>query len=467
MKKVSLYFISTTFLSGLLTAQNVNFVEASGSPINAGTSSLRGFASGDLNGDGKKDFVIGNSYANTLSIFLGNGAGQFSHANGSPLASGSGPIYTVIADFNNDQVPDISTANYEDGNISIKLGTGNGTFINGPMPTISTGGWAYCIDSKDFNLDGNMDLVTVAALTGKVYVFLGDGTGNFLTAPGSPYNVGIEPNHVSTGNFNSDNNPDFVVANGNSSTISVFLGNGSGGFSQAPGSPYEAGYEPRTISVKDINNDSRSDLIVANGTGNDVSLFFGQTDGSFVEAPGSPIATGQYAYQTAIADFNSDGQQDISVTNGLDDEVMFFLGSGTGSFTNADNSPIAVGTNPQPICTDDFDGDGKPDVLVGHFLSQDVIVLLNKNPVGISVPTKSRNLNAFPNPAKDGVRINVQNFQQGMVMIVFDAVGKEVDRVSVSSADFLYPGKNLAKGIYVFGIYFNNIELGSGKIIFE
>ena len=298
MKKVSLYFISATFLSGLLTAQNVNFVEARGSPIDAGTSSLRGFASGDLNGDGKKDFVIGNSSANTLSIFLGNGAGQFSHANGSPLASGS-------------------------------------------------------------------------------------------------------------------------------------------------------------------------DLIVANGTGNDVSLFFGQTDGSFVEAPGSPIATGQYAYQTAIADFNSDGQQDISVTNGLDDEVMFFLGSGTGSFTNADNSPIAVGTNPQPICTDDFDGDGKPDVLVGHFLSQDVIVLLNKNPVRISDPTKSRNLNAFPNPAKDGVRINVQNFQQGMVMIVFDAVGKEVDRVSVSSADFLYPGKNLAKGIYVFGIYFNNIELGSGKIIFE
>ncbi len=465
--KIHLPFTCLMFLCASTQAQKVSFTQPAGSPITTNTTALRGIASADLNGDGNKDFVVGGGYHNNVNIYLGSGNGQFTTAPGSPMAVGNGAISNAIADFNNDGKPDIATANYNGGNISINLGTGMGSFTPASPATYATGAQPYWIEAKDLNLDGKMDLVTVAANASKAYVFLGAGNGTFSQAAGSPYTTGSSPYHVSTGLFNNDNFPDFAVTNGNSSNVSVFLGTGTGSFTPAPSSPYAAGSQPRTISVKDVNNDSQVDLIIGNGPGNTISILLGQANGSFTNAVGSPMATGNYAYQTAVADYNSDGQMDIAVTNANDNAIRILLGNGTGSFTQATNSPISVGTNPQSICSDDFNNDGKADLLVGDFQSNRVTVLMNTNAVGIAEFYKANSVSVYPNPSADKVIIKLDEPKTGMEFVLYNALGQLADKISITGKETVYQKNNLAKGIYTFNILYKNEIMESGKIAFE
>jgi FG-GAP-like repeat len=84
----------------------------------------------------------------------------------------------------------------------------------------------------DFNLDGNPDLVTANEDSSDVSILLGDGAGDFAQATGSPHTVGDMPISVATGDFNLDGNPDVVVANFSSQTISMLLGDGGGGLAR-------------------------------------------------------------------------------------------------------------------------------------------------------------------------------------------------------------------------------------------
>src|SRR4051812_48896439 len=90
--------------------------------------------------------------------------------------------------------------------------------------------------------------------------------GAHAAALGGPisYPVGADPLSVAVGDFNGDSNPDLAVANVSSNDVSILLGNGSGGFSPAPGSPLPAGSGPISVAVGDFNEDSDPDLAVAN-----------------------------------------------------------------------------------------------------------------------------------------------------------------------------------------------------------
>lgn len=55
-------------------------------------------------------------------------------------------------------------------------------------------------------------------------------------------------------------------------SLSVLLGDGSGGFSAAPGSPFRAGRGPWGTAVGDLNHDGKPDVVTANYETNDVSV---------------------------------------------------------------------------------------------------------------------------------------------------------------------------------------------------
>ena len=87
-------------------------------------SSPSGLASGDFDGDGKRDLAVANSGGNGVSILRGNGNGTFA----APIfysGAGSGPFSLVTADFNRDGRSDLALTNFNsnDESVFINLST--------------------------------------------------------------------------------------------------------------------------------------------------------------------------------------------------------------------------------------------------------------------------------------------------------------------------------------------------------
>lgn len=78
----------------------------------------------------------------------------------------------------------------------------------------------------------------------------------FGPSSGSPFGAGNQPVSLAVGDLNGDGVPDFAVANFADGTVTVRLGDGSGGFTPGSGSP---------LAVGDFNRDGIQDLAITNG----------------------------------------------------------------------------------------------------------------------------------------------------------------------------------------------------------
>jgi hypothetical protein len=102
----------------------------------------------------------------------------------------------------------------------------------------------------------------------------------------------VGPQGIAVADLNGDGKLDIVVAN--SAGVTVFIGDGAGGFAAAPGSPHPVGLQSGSIAVGDLNHDGIADLVVGNFGSNNVSVFLGGLGNSnatirFTSAPISPL----------------------------------------------------------------------------------------------------------------------------------------------------------------------------------
>ena len=84
---------------------------------------------------------------------------------------------------------------------------------------------------------------------------------------------------MAVGDVNGDGKPDIVVANDDSNTVSVLLGNGNGTFQAQQ--TFATGTDPSSVAVGDVNGDGKPDLVVANDGSNTVSVLLGNGNGTF------------------------------------------------------------------------------------------------------------------------------------------------------------------------------------------
>jgi hypothetical protein len=300
------------------------FKPASGSPFVTGGwhSSV---AIGDVNGDGRLDFVTNNSArAGSVSVLLGNGRGRFTEAPGSPVAVSDGPQSVAVADFNNDGKLDLAVTNWLSDNVSILLGNGNGGFKPAHGSPIAVGQQPWSVAVGDFNHDGRPDLATANQQSGDVSVLLGSGAGRFTPAPGSPFAASGGSRWLVVGDFDKDGKPDLAVAN-RSGGVLILLGNGAGGFTLAPGSPFAVHNAASSLVAGDFNQDGRLDLATTNFRSKSVSVFLGNGKGGFKRAKRSPFAVGREPDGLVVADVNMDHRADLAVANWLDGDVSVLL----------------------------------------------------------------------------------------------------------------------------------------------
>lgn len=85
---------------------------------------------------------------------------------------------------------------------------------------------------------------------------------------------------------------------------------------------------------------------------------------------------GTFPQSGSIGDLNGDGKPDLAVANWGSNNVSILLGDGTGTFSAATN--FAAGSSPLFVAIGDLNMDGRPDLAVVNYLSNNVSILLNQ-----------------------------------------------------------------------------------------
>jgi len=268
--------------------------------------------------------------------------------------------------------------------------------------------WGYGTEAHhltgDFNGDGRGDIVVLENMGGENYLFLGKANGTFqkIYQPAGIGPIGWDTGtriglHLS-GDFNGDGRTDILLLQSSGGNNYLFLGKADGTFQKIyqPAGIGPIGWNTGTNQTRhlsgDFNGDGRTDVVVWEEYKGDNYLFLGKADGTFQQIY-QPTGLGDMGWgttssqETAIltGDFNGDGLSDILKLESLYGKNYLLLGKSDGTFVQI-YQPTGIGAMEWNTLntgyvhlTDDFNGDGKTDILQWDFRGNHNYLILGKS----------------------------------------------------------------------------------------
>jgi hypothetical protein len=352
-------------------------------------------AAGDVNGDGKPDIVLGKGNSQS-QLYLNPGSGDFTAVTPAPIVGSGGPTIAIkLGDMNGDGLTDLVVANNVQS-AQVFLNNGRGGFAAPFDIAISFNG-AQGLALGDLNGDNMLDIV-LANLGRPSQVFLNTRTSAFVAPsfafPAPLPGTGRSTYGVAVGDLNGDGALDVVLGNnGAASQVFVNKNDGSGGFA-APIDLSTPGGTRKTFSVAlgDLNGDGALDIVLGN-SGSTVNgqfvpqpsqVYFNDGKGGFgapIDLPGS----GRPTRSVALGDLNGDGLLDIVLANNVDPDntaidyfSQVYLNPGGGNFAAATPQDLPdSGRVTLSVVVADFNGDNKPDIVLGNYFVQQGLQLIS------------------------------------------------------------------------------------------
>lgn len=236
----------------------------------------------------------------------------------------------------------------------------------------------------DVNRDGQLDLITRHLQQQLVTVQLGDGQGDFAAAAQSRLTLGYLPGGMTLGDVNHDSLPDLAVMKNDQDRVDIFFGNGQGGFSLAPGSPFMISTSVYSLTkpslhMLDVNEDGHPDFVMTNGRHNTIAILLGDGQGRFIPGPLTHLGAGQDYYSAAFGDVDGDGHLDaVLVTSKMAEagRIETWRGNGTGAFRATFGFTLLGLADPRIAALAHINNDEHLDVVLNHS-SKHLSVLLN------------------------------------------------------------------------------------------
>ena len=428
--------LDTSHLNG-----NNGFVLISSS--NTFGSSVAG--TGDINGDDKPDLIVGAIFSNKAYVIFGASSfpivldtSSLNGKNGFTLTSSSGGFGSSVAgtgDINGDGKPDLIVGAYGAKKAYVIFGasdfpavldTSSLNGINGFVLTSSSlefGGSASGIG--DINSDGRSDLIIGADVDNQTYVVFGakhfpavldtsslNGANGFMLISSSKY---FGQSVAGTGDINGDGRPDFIIGAWAASKAYAIFGassfpaifdtsnlNGANGFMLLSSSGALG------ISVSgawDVNGDEKFDVIVGDCGNNKAYVVFGTDNfpaildtSSLNGANGFTLTSSDTDFGRSVAgteDINGDGNPDLIVgaaigssrayvifcqtmqqNYGMLSQIGYFVPMNSTETTGRINlGSTGFWCNSDSLFIGDFNGDGASDLLCSLHDGQTYVML--------------------------------------------------------------------------------------------
>ncbi len=286
-------------------------------------------------------------------------SGAMSFASAVPFSSGGHSHGVAAVNVTGSSAVDLVVANALDNTVTVLAGNNNGVFNTSPPTlTIGVGSEPKSVMAGQLNSGGVLDLVTANQGSGTVSVLLGNGSGGFAAAVS--YTACTGAHEPALADLDGDSDIDIAVACWGSTTIRVLANNGSGVFTSA--ATPTSGSAPHSVVALDADGDGDRDLAVANHGADSVTIM--RNDGAMSFVSQAAIGVGGAPHSIRSADVDADGDADLVTANDGGDTVSVLIRNASPlSFTRTD---FATGPTPKSVAIADMNSDGDLDVITAN-----------------------------------------------------------------------------------------------------
>ncbi|MDO6431738.1 T9SS type A sorting domain-containing protein [Flavitalea sp. BT771] len=368
-----------------------------------GGFNVRGMIAFDIDGDGRKDAVVVNaSPVNAITVLQNLSApGVPDFEDAASPAAGNSPGSIAYGDLDGDGKPDLLVANLGDHNISI--------FRNNSTPghlsfdtAVKVGNVTFLgsLLIQDFDHDGKPDIAFPAIPEDNTHGYNGfaifrntSSPGTFSFQPRVDFTTVAFPEAVSSGDLTGDSLPELIYCPDLSNKFSILVNTSTPGvlsFDTAVSWPI--GNYPIGSAIGDFDGDGLPDIAVSVSHYNTLSLFRNTRTGTGLSFDQTELTVGDtlhpYPGGVSISDLNMDGKPDLFIrcNNSRGGALLQNETAAPGSFafapqrfisilpdTSIVQDPFGEGAA-DGLAIDDFDGDGRPDLLMTDYRPQFTIV---------------------------------------------------------------------------------------------
>jgi len=359
-------------------------------------------ATGDLDGDGDLDLILGNEGDTASQIYFNDGRGSFALPKELPPgASARTTVSVALGDLDGDKDLDLVLGNLT-GLSQVSLNNGHGEF-SALIDLPESGHVTYSVALGDLDNDNDLDIVLGKSYTGKPSkVYYNRGIGNvserfptFINLPTNETLANISNTWaVAPGDLDNDGDLDLVFGNvlspGNRVAPSQVYWNAWGNSGKqefsGPQALPDVGHTVRAVAVGDLDGKNGLDIVLGGAERSSV-LLSANPDPSAPTATFMkpiPLGSGSGTTSVSLGNVDADGHLDIITA------ARLFKNKGDGKSWEALELP-GSGRGTRGVAVADLNGDSRLDVILANFFEPSQVYYSNAV-LNFSKPTDLSNV---------------------------------------------------------------------------